>query len=83
MAYGDKYIWEDSLAKAFYFNLVGWLSQETRSWHGWHYRTILKKMVFKCNPHLHKELIRDIPINSQVWSNWQKDFESFFTDFTV
>lgn len=79
MAYGDEYIWEDSLAKAFYFNLVHWLSQETRSWHGWHYRTILKKMVFKCNPHLHKELVREIPINSQVWSNWQKDFESFFT----
>lgn len=79
MAYGDEYIWEDSLAKAFYHNLVDWLAQETRSWHGWHYRTILKKMVFNCNPHLHQELIRDLPMNSQVWSNWQKDFESFFT----
>jgi len=79
MTYGDQYFWEDSLAKAFYFNLTNWLSQETRSWHGWHYRTILKKMVFKCNPHLHQELIREIPNNSQVWSNWQKDFESFFT----
>jgi hypothetical protein len=79
MTYGDQYLWEDSLAKAFYFNLTKWLSQENRSWHGWHYRTILKKMVFKCNPHLYQELIRDIPNHSQVWSNWQKDFESFFT----
>ena len=79
MAYGDEYLWEDNLVKAFYSNLTTWLSQETRSWHGWHYRTILKKMVFNCNPHLHQELIRNLPMNSQVWSNWQKDFESFFT----
>lgn len=79
MTYGDQYLWEDSLTKAFYFNLTKWLAQENRSWHGWHYRTILKKMVFKCNPHLYQELIRDIPNHSQVWSNWQKDFESFFT----
>ena len=79
MTYGDQYLWEDSLAKAFYFNLTNWLAQESRSWHGWHYRTILKKMVFKCNPHLHQELVRDVPNHSQVWSNWQKDFESFFT----
>ena len=79
MAYGDKYVWEDSLAKAFYFNLTNWLSEETRSWHGWHYRTILKKMVFQIRPQLHNELVRDLPMNSQVWSNWQKDFEAFFT----
>lgn len=79
MTYGDQYLWEDSLTKAFYFNLTSWLSTETRSWHGWHYRTILKKMVFKCNPNLHQELIREIPNHSQVWGNWQKDFESFFT----
>lgn len=79
MTYGDQYLWEDSLTKAFYANLTNWLSMETRSWHGWHYRTILKKMVFKCNANLHQELIRDIPNRSQVWNNWQKDFESFFT----
>ncbi|MFK7951167.1 MAG: DUF5691 domain-containing protein [Saprospiraceae bacterium] len=79
MAYGDKYTWEDSLAKAFYFNLTNWLSTESRSWHGWHYRTILKKMVFQIRPQLHKELIKELPMNSQVWSNWQKDFEAFFT----
>lgn len=79
MAYGDKYIWEDNLAKAFYSNLTNWLSTESRSWHGWHYRTILKKIVFQIRPQLHNELVRDLPMNSQVWSNWQKDFESFFT----
>ena len=79
MTFGDKYVWEDSLAKAFYFNLTNWLSGETRSWHGWHYRTILKKMVFQIRPQLHQELIRNLPMNSQVWSNWQKDFEAFFT----
>ncbi len=79
MTYGDLYEWDNNLAKAFYDNLVNWLSTETRSWHGWYYRTILKKMVFKCNPELHQELIRNLPIHSQVWSNWQKDFEAFFT----
>ena len=79
MAQGERYTWEDDLAKAFYSNLVNWLSGETRSWHGWHYRTIMKKMVFNIRPQLHREFVQSIPMNSQVWSNWQKDFEAFFT----
>ena len=79
MAHADAYAWEDNLAKAFYYNLVNWLARETRSWNGWHYRTIMKKMVFNIRPQLHREFVQSIPMNSKVWSHWQKDFEAFFT----
>ncbi len=73
-------LWEDELTLLVMKNLQTWLAGETsRYWNGWHYRTILKKAAFTCNPFLHDQLTADWPEESRIWSSWEKEIEEFLS----
>jgi hypothetical protein len=73
-------LWTDELTQLVMKNLQEWLAGETsRYWNGWHYRTILKKAGYTCNPFLHDKLTADWPEESKIWSSWEKEIEEFLS----
>lgn len=73
-------LWKDELTLLVLKNLQEWLAGETsRYWNGWHYRTILKKAAYTCNPFLHDELTANWPEESRIWSSWEKEIEEFLS----
>lgn len=73
-------LWEDELTILVMKNLREWLAGETsRYWNGWHYRNILKKAAYTCNPFLHDKLRTDWPEDSRIWSSWERDIEDFLS----
>lgn len=73
-------LWKDELTNLVMKNLQEWLAGETsRYWNGWHYRTILKKAAYTCNPFLHDKLTADWPEESRIWSSWEKEIEEFLS----
>lgn len=73
-------LWENELTLLVMKNLQEWLAGETsRYWNGWHYRTILKKASYTCNPFLHDELSANWPEESRIWSSWEKEIEEFLS----
>ncbi len=72
--------WSDELTVLVVQNLKDWLAGETsRYWNGWHYRTILKKAAYTCNPYLQERLSADWPRDSRIWSSWEREIEEFLS----
>ncbi len=70
--------WNNRLTILFIENLKNWLAMESsRYWNGWHYRGILKKAAYQCNPNLYTQLSKDWPIDSRIWSSWEKEIQQF------
>ncbi len=73
-------LWQDELSTLVIKNLQEWLASESsRYWNGWHYRTILKKAAYTCNPFLHDQLTADWPEESKIWSSWEREIEEFLS----
>jgi hypothetical protein len=73
-------LWEDELTLLVMKNLQDWLAGErSRYWNGWHYRNILKRAAYTCNPFLHDRLANDWPEDSKIWSSWERDIEEFLS----
>ncbi len=73
-------LWEDELTILVIRNLQEWLAGESsRYWNGWHYRTILKKAAYTCNPFIHDKLTFNWPEESRIWSSWEREIEEFLS----
>ncbi len=73
-------LWQDELTMLVVKNLQDWLAGESsRYWNGWHYRTILKKAAYTCNPLLHDKLSNNWPEESRIWSSWEREIEEFLS----
>lgn len=74
----SQHQWSDELTILFVNNLKKWLEMESsRYWNGWHYRGILKKAAYSCNPAIYNKISENWPIESRIWSSWEKEVQAF------
>lgn len=78
-----EHVWENRLILLFSNNLKSWLKKESSGYYaGWHYRNILKKAAYLCNPALYNTLANGWPMESRVWPSWEKEVEAFLNILT-
>ncbi len=74
-----NHLWEDKLMLLFISNIKTWLSaQGSRYWSGWHYKGILNKVAYTCNPNLYDILWRDWSQSQTLWQGWEKQMTELF-----
>ncbi|MGB1216669.1 MAG: DUF5691 domain-containing protein [Saprospiraceae bacterium] len=72
-------LWSDELTELVIVNLHEWLAGESsRYWNGWHYRSILKKASYMCNPFIHEKFSYEWwPRESKIWGSWEREVDDF------
>ncbi|MEM8907634.1 MAG: DUF5691 domain-containing protein [Bacteroidota bacterium] len=70
--------WSDALTQQFIQQLHQWMnSAEASSWGGWNIRQILKQAAYQVNPQLKEILSENWPVETTVWSGWEKEVGQF------
>ncbi len=70
--------WQDELVLLYMQSIKKWVDRHTaRSWEGWYYKNILKKIAYYCSPDLHEKIHNFWYKNGKTWSDWDNEIDNF------